>query len=207
MLPETQCNEALVVKGATDFSIAAIMGRQTVCIDSPEKSSSKSRCSELPHRSRMLPTRQIVDTFLVFHSANQKHRIEPKSRNKEEQNIRAANATYEIIADGKLFSLPKRRLWFLFARMCQPTSVYLSFGKSFYENRLDRKQEFFCILTRVSSGSEFVHVKLFRTQIRKKKLAFQIFCFVFLHWYRFNVVKFERNSVRSHPNRSPFIQF
>lgn len=41
MLPETQCNEALVVKGATDFSIAAIMGRQTVCIDSPEKSSSK----------------------------------------------------------------------------------------------------------------------------------------------------------------------
>lgn len=47
MLPETQCNEALVVKGATDFSIAAIMGRQTVCIDSPEKSSSKSRCRVL----------------------------------------------------------------------------------------------------------------------------------------------------------------
>lgn len=41
MLPETQCNEALVVKGATDFSIAAIMGRQTVCIDPPDKSSSK----------------------------------------------------------------------------------------------------------------------------------------------------------------------
>lgn len=41
MLPETQCNEALVVKGATDFSIAAIMGRQTVCTESPEKSSSK----------------------------------------------------------------------------------------------------------------------------------------------------------------------
>lgn len=41
MLPETQCNEALVVKGATDFSIAAIMGRQSVCTESPEKSSSK----------------------------------------------------------------------------------------------------------------------------------------------------------------------
>lgn len=41
MLPETQCNEALVVKGATDFSIAAIMGRQSVCMDSPDKSSSK----------------------------------------------------------------------------------------------------------------------------------------------------------------------
>lgn len=41
MLPETQCNDALVVKGATDFSIAAIMGRQSVCIDSPDKSSSK----------------------------------------------------------------------------------------------------------------------------------------------------------------------
>ncbi|XP_055300183.1 T-box protein H15-like isoform X2 [Sitodiplosis mosellana] len=40
MLPETQCNEALVVKGATDFSIAAIMGRQSVCMDSPDKSSS-----------------------------------------------------------------------------------------------------------------------------------------------------------------------
>lgn len=42
MLPETQCNDALVVKGATDFSIAAIMGRQSVCMDSPDKSSSKS---------------------------------------------------------------------------------------------------------------------------------------------------------------------
>lgn len=41
MLPETQCNDALVVKGATDFSIAAIMGRQSVCMDSPDKSSSK----------------------------------------------------------------------------------------------------------------------------------------------------------------------
>ncbi len=40
MLPETQC-EAMIVRGATDFSIAAIMGQQTLCIEPPDKSSSK----------------------------------------------------------------------------------------------------------------------------------------------------------------------
>lgn len=42
MLPETQCNEAMIIKGATDFSIAAIMGRQSLCLEPPDKSSSKS---------------------------------------------------------------------------------------------------------------------------------------------------------------------
>lgn len=88
MLPETQCNEALVVKGATDFSIAAIMGRQTVCIDSPEKSSSKlqptlSTCPSI-YLSLSLTLAHIVDAkffqFFIywklwfFCAANQKHR-------------------------------------------------------------------------------------------------------------------------------------
>lgn len=68
MLPETQCNEALVVKGATDFSIAAIMGRQSVCMDSPDKSSSK-----LVH-TILLPKHRLSQYFLSYVAANKRRK-------------------------------------------------------------------------------------------------------------------------------------